>query len=348
MRWIVTLPADLLRAVVVLVAFGSAVASLTAWASYFVPALVFLSEPAIPALAAAALAGLLWLALPAPRRPASAGPLALVAVVLWSAMLAPEAAGRLVQKRGPAGADTLKVVQFNLWQDDWTHTSEKTAWLRKEDPDVILMQEVSGGSIWLLANLAPAYPYRTGCEYVRYTCSLMILSKRKPTQIGQSLGEQPGSGWAWARFSSPGGDYAVATIHAPWPLLDGAQQKTLARLGEDVKRLKSDAVILTGDFNATPWSAPLRSFDRDSGLSRNTRMTPTWPSPALGHGRLPSPVPLLPIDHIYTGPAWRVVSLSRGPDLGSDHYPLVAVLTRDKPAGKPPELKTERAPPGKP
>jgi endonuclease/exonuclease/phosphatase (EEP) superfamily protein YafD len=39
-----------------------------------------------------------------------------------------------------------------------------------------------------------------------------------------------------------------------------------------------------------------------------------------------SPIPILPIDHLYAGPAWRTVNVERGPHLGSDHYPLVATL----------------------
>lgn len=343
MKWLTSLPADLARAVVLLTAFGSALGAVLGWASHVAPTLVFASELALPALAAALLAGVAWLMLPAPRKPASAGPLALVAVVLWSAMIAPEFVGRLTQRHIPPGEAPLKVVQFNLWKDDWSHTNEKAAWIKKEDPDVILMQEVGGGSTWLLESLAKAYPYRVGCEHYGYECSLLILSKREPVQFGRSEAELPSSIWAWARFSGLGGDYVVATIHAPWPLTDGIQQKAFDTLVRDLPRLRSNATVLTGDFNAAPWSAPLSRFDRTSGLVRQTRFLPTWPAPALGHARFPSPLAVLPIDHIYAGPAWRLVSLQRGPDLGSDHYPLVAVLARPGPAPK-----TERAPSGSP
>jgi endonuclease/exonuclease/phosphatase (EEP) superfamily protein YafD len=340
MKWLTTLPGDLLRAVILLVAFGSALAAALGWVSYMAPKLVFLSEPALPALVASTLAGLVWLILPAPRKPAAAGPLALVGVVLWSAMIGPALIERLVQPHVAAGPETLKIVQFNLWHDDWSHTNAKAAWIEKQNPDVITMQEVGGGSFWLQARLARAYPYRIGCENVRYACQLLILSKKKPLEFGMSNAETPKSAWAWARFSGQNGDYAVATVHVPWPLLDGIQQKTFGQLSQDLTRLKSNAVVLTGDFNAAPWSAPLRKFDRDSGLQRRTRLLPSWPAPGLGHGRIFSPVPLLPIDHVFASPSWRLVSLERGPDLGSDHYPVVAVLTRGPP-------KTERAPPGK-
>lgn len=47
------------------------------------------------------------------------------------------------------------------------------------------------------------------------------------------------------------------------------------------------------------------------------------PSPRF---KPPTPFPMLPIDHVYAGKGWRAVSVTRGPRLGSDHYPMVVVL----------------------
>jgi endonuclease/exonuclease/phosphatase (EEP) superfamily protein YafD len=38
--------------------------------------------------------------------------------------------------------------------------------------------------------------------------------------------------------------------------------------------------------------------------------------------------PVLAIDHIYAGPAWRTLAVSRLPRTGSDHYGVVASLAR--------------------
>ncbi|MGH7012300.1 MAG: hypothetical protein ACREEX_15810, partial [Caulobacteraceae bacterium] len=45
--------------------------------------------------------------------------------------------------------------------------------------------------------------------------------------------------------------------------------------------------------------------------------------------RLSSPFPFLPIDQVYAGDSWKTVSVKLGPRLGSDHLPVVVVLTRN-------------------
>ena len=85
--------------------------------------------------------------------------------------------------------------------------------------------------------------------------------------------------------------------------------------------------ILAGDFNLTPWTFALRRMDVQFGLTRRTRALATWPN------RLPShdnpalmPFPILPIDQIYAGSAWRTESIRRGPRTTSDHYGVLATL----------------------
>ena len=63
--------------------------------------------------------------------------------------------------------------------------------------------------------------------------------------------------------------------------------------------------------------------------------TATFPASAYhGDGALhrvrevPAPFAFAPIDQVFAGSAWRAVSVTRGPKLGSDHYPVVVVLAR--------------------
>ena len=80
-------------------------------------------------------------------------------------------------------------------------------------------------------------------------------------------------------------------------------------------------VIVAGDFNTTPWSPHFRDLLattglRDAGTGRG--WLPTWP------GRLgPAGIP---IDHVLVRGEVAVTGLRRGPDVGSDHYPLIADL----------------------
>jgi endonuclease/exonuclease/phosphatase (EEP) superfamily protein YafD len=74
----------------------------------------------------------------------------------------------------------------------------------------------------------------------------------------------------------------------------------------------------------------LTEVDHNMALPRRTCLVRSWPTPArpFTRWRLHAPVPLVAIDHIYAGRAWRLVELRRGPNIGSDHYPIIASLAR--------------------
>lgn len=93
-----------------------------------------------------------------------------------------------------------------------------------------------------------------------------------------------------------------------------------ARLLQLMKDQPRERAILVGDFNSTPWSFARRREDAALGMERRTHALPTWPANGLFG------LAFLPIDHVYAGSAWDTVSITRGPRLGSDHYPVVAVL----------------------
>lgn len=84
-------------------------------------------------------------------------------------------------------------------------------------------------------------------------------------------------------------------------------------------RTVANELIVFGDFNSTPWHGQFRQMLAISGL-RNSQVgfgwQTTWPS------QLPPPFRLA-IDHSLHSP--RITTLGRqvGPDIGSDHLPLM-------------------------
>jgi endonuclease/exonuclease/phosphatase (EEP) superfamily protein YafD len=332
MKWLIALPSDLMRAGMLVIAFGCTVLGILAWAAWLTPTLDFVANLAPIALAAAVLAGLVWLAWPPPRRPLGTGPLALIAVILWGGLVVPDVATRLLSRPAAVQGETIKVVQFNLWADDWDNTARKLAWIRSEKPDVLMLEEVADAGYPLLAALTKDYPYKVTCQGGPYPCPVVVMSRRQPIAVGHWNGDKTYPNIAWARFQGAGGEFTVAATHIDWPLPDGRQPRLMQGLAGKLKSLKSDSLILGGDFNATPWSFPLQRLDRDSGLARRSHALPTWPAGQVTKLRWRWPLPLLPIDHLFASQDWRVASLRRGPDLGSDHFPIVAVLVRDAPA----------------
>ena len=314
-------PRALLRGFTFLSALGGA----AAWWGWAAPVLDIAAHFALPGLAAA-LAGLAAWALIAPRDK-SAAAFAITAVLAWGGLVAPDAVASLHAHRTEPLTETVKIIQFNLWADD-DSAQAKLAWLRQQDADVIVLEEVAGFAKPVLAGLADLYPYHMTCESRPHPCEVVILAKRQAVAEGYLSSRPDAPNSTWAQFSGPGGGYAVVGTHITEPSLAPRQRTALNSLSGLIQRLGPDNVIAVGDFNAAPWSSTLRRFEGASGLARRTYALPTWPARRFGPGRWPAPFAILPLDQVYAGHGWKTVQIERGPWLGSDHYPVIARLTR--------------------
>lgn len=326
MRLILHLANLFLRGTALMLCLTAAVLGLACLGGAFSDKLDVLTHAA-PIWLGCGLAGLV-LALVVSRdaeRKALAG-LGLVGVVAILALMTPELAAALHRPEKPAkNASTLKLIQFNLWADN--HDAEATAaWIVKQGADVVITEE-SGGRAWpVLTALKKAYPYRMRCR-ASYGCDTRIYSRWPIVREHGFYEDDEGLVGAWATLRHPGGDFTVVGNHFVWPVPAGkwqAQSRTLAR---KIAPFPKDTLIVTGDFNSTPWSWGLRRQDKALGLERRTRALASWPGGAFSRV-VKAPFPVLPIDHVYAGKAWKTVKVERGPVLGSDHRPVVVTLAR--------------------
>ncbi|RDK85259.1 endonuclease/exonuclease/phosphatase family protein [Marinirhabdus gelatinilytica] len=90
-------------------------------------------------------------------------------------------------------------------------------------------------------------------------------------------------------------------------------------------------VAVIGDFNDVAWSQTTTLFQRISGLL----------DPRKGRGlyntfNAKNPLMRWPLDHIFVGPEFRVVTMERGEDINSDHFPMYIKLSLE------PEKATEQ------
>jgi endonuclease/exonuclease/phosphatase (EEP) superfamily protein YafD len=235
-----------------------------------------------------------------------------VAVLASLALIAPELARPASPRTSPGAVGALKLVQLNAWGGKGG--VERIAdWLAAEQPDVAVLQETTSA-------LRSAIQARTGMVLTRGRTNVAIFSRDPP--IAAELGAQDADApmmLAGCRIRTGAGEAVILGVHYPWP----TEHDRMAQAGElvqAVRRLPSATTVLAGDFNSTPWSFARRREDREFGLSRRTRALFTWPA---GRGW---PLALLPIDHVYAGAAWATVRVRRGPDVGSDHYPVIVIL----------------------
>lgn len=216
------------------------------------------------------------------------------------------------------GRPLLRVVALNAWHHNTTPQA-MAEYLIGETADIVLLSEFGPNRLELLHKLEATYPYRAGCPEV-WGCAMMVLSQRPFTASGSSaakgFGPLPN---AWVRFGDGKDSLTVIGVHIikalDGTLLHRAQLEELAVTAKSAP----GAVIVGGDFNETPWTHGFSEFRRQSGLKPASGFLPSFPTGVKG-------LPQLSIDHIFASPAIKAVSAGLGPDVGSDHRPVVAAL----------------------
>lgn len=218
----------------------------------------------------------------------------------------------------------IKVLSFNMWSGNGS-VGAAEGLIRREQPDLILLQEASTKRHRdLLRRLSATYPYQVNSSV---HCATRVLSK---FQLIEAF-EWPDCALAGGRFRLPpelGGEISAISVHLPRPYLPDSSRQSEAALRRIVES-SGGSLIVGGDFNRAPWSRALRRFDNVRRFSRRTRGMATWPTPRQSPlGRYSMPWPVLPIDHVYATADWQTASARTGPDVGSDHLPVIVALAR--------------------
>jgi endonuclease/exonuclease/phosphatase (EEP) superfamily protein YafD len=242
-----------------------------------------------------------------------------LAGVLFSAILIAPEFGRDTGPHAPAGSPgALKVIQFNVWSHN--PDPERTIdWIAAQKPDIAILEETTPS----FRRLVEA---RTGWYSPCRDCEVMIYSRLPPApQARLNFGRPPGP-LGRATFQDARGAFTVIGVHNAWPTDGADQQRQEARLAAVIAASSRQRLIVTGDFNSTPWSFSRRNWDKAFGIPRRDVALFSWPTGIVRRKKIRALGPFLPIDHVYAGPGWATVSVTRGPSLGSDHYPVVAIL----------------------
>jgi endonuclease/exonuclease/phosphatase (EEP) superfamily protein YafD len=318
MRSLRTLLADVVSGPATVFASLAAMAALAAQGGWAYPLLDIISQFALVLFAA----GLLVLAGALFAHRWARGPLivlGLLTVASSGALIAPE----LTRDTGPSAAANapgqIKIIQFNALLSN-ADIGRIVDWVVAQHPDIVTTQETRH-------DLRDALVARTGWRVAGAAGDLMIFSREPRLRMNRPT-LSPGTKLHWvnATYPSSSGPFELIAVHLDWPV-GPSQGAQWARLAELVHRLPTERMIVAGDFNSTPFAFVMESGERAIGLSRRDRALPTFPAKWLADGPIRSPIPILPIDHVYAGPGWATVSVERGPSgLGSDHYPVVVTL----------------------
>ncbi len=111
--------------------------------------------------------------------------------------------------------------------------------------------------------------------------------------------------------------------HPPRPFGEQNSQERKRHIHELAALLKpmSGEVILVCDLNSTPWCEGMRILMTESGLGFHS-IPPVWmPTWSVGRPQM------IPIDHVLVKGGLLVQKREVGPDLGSDHRPVLVEIT---------------------
>ncbi len=220
--------------------------------------------------------------------------------------------------RSSASAANLRVLSFNLLSSNKSYV-EVTEFLRTQEADLILLHEAS--LPWEEAVRAANLGYE-------------IFINRHPDDIFGSLVLAP-SGSVVDSFGFRIDDFRAVAVRLPsgttvlgvHPLSPYSEERAELRdqqlsFASDWVKAQTGPVVVAGDFNAGPFSAPYRRLRGQTGLVDSIAgygLENSYPATA-------SPWLRVSIDQLLVTPEIEVVNRTLGPAMGSDHFPLTVDL----------------------
>ena len=187
------------------------------------------------------------------------------------------------------------------------------------NPDIIVLEEVDVHWLSRLKSSLTNYPYSEieprEDNFGIGLYSRFPLTNAQIAYIGDA--EVPS---VISEILTPQGKCTVLATHPPPPggsVLSRLRNGQLAELPVWSLRATSP-VLLVGDLNVTPWSPHFKRLIKTSGLQDSLRgrgIQTSWPTSFL---------PLrIPLDHCLHSDSIKIVQRTIGPDIGSDHFPLI-------------------------
>jgi len=223
--------------------------------------------------------------------------------------------------RNTAYTVQLKILHSNVLASN-TQYQKLIDLVIKESPDLLILQEVSPTWISNLLPLDNIYSYKHAIPrndnfgiaiYSKYPFNKITEENWGPTRIPSLNISLAISGQTISLIST----HPLPPINNDFFTSRNKQLNDIARIASNIKT----PLILIGDLNITMWSKNYVDFEMASGLSNARKgfgLIPTWPTPMLPF--------MIPIDHCLVSPEFEVQSLKAGPDIGSDHLPLIVKM----------------------
>ena len=209
----------------------------------------------------------------------------------------------------------LKIVSINLNSANQQIDLLKD-YLKKYNPDVVFMMELTPSIGSQLRELKTQFPYgKAVMENGNF--GIGIISKLPLDSVEIHRQASSRIPYISAKILVVNQMIGLVAVH-PFPPI--GEQGTLLRndytdqISQLIKNNKIPT-ILCGDWNASPWSYQTKKIinETETKIPKGHGIITTWPSSL--------PFLKIPIDFCLTSKSIGIMEYSRGPYVGSDHYP---------------------------
>ncbi|WP_299679993.1 endonuclease/exonuclease/phosphatase family protein [uncultured Roseobacter sp.] len=223
---------------------------------------------------------------------------------------------------GTPDAQQASILSVNVLMENTDHHRLR-ALIDREAPDVLFLMETD--QAWVDAVEEQLARYETVLRHPLPNYYGAVFATNLPvTRAEMVFLSDDDTPAVLAQLTAPTGDFFFVGLH-PKPPVPGtdteerdAQIKRAAQLADRTLL----PVVAMGDFNDVAWSRTSERF-KDYGDFRD---------PRIGRGLLPSFdanswIMRFPIDQLYLTKGVELVSFGRLEHVGSDHFPMKAVIT---------------------
>jgi len=245
-----------------------------------------------------------------------AGTIALVNAIQLAPLFFP-------QHHGAVAGPICRAISVNVHTTN-QETNRFIEFARSQDADFMVVMEIDDRWREAIEELGDDYPFSI-YRPRSHNFGIALLSRHVIRSERVASLDDSGVPTIIATVDFHGQPLNVVGTH-PLPPIGrrraALRDQHLARLGEVVLQLPHPTIVL-GDLNVTSWSPCFRDLLKQSDL-QDSRLgfgvQPTWPSNSW--------LLRIPIDHALVSRDLIVTERFVGPDIGSDHRPIVVEFAR--------------------
>jgi endonuclease/exonuclease/phosphatase (EEP) superfamily protein YafD len=231
---------------------------------------------------------------------------------------------RYVADRQPIKQNTLRLLTANVYMEN-THTPDVQALIEKHQPDLVLLLETNETWRQALQPLEKSYPYQL-LYPLENTYGMLFYSRLPIKQHKLRFLVQDDIPSIYVQLELASGQLVHFFGVHPMPPSPTEHYRSTERdaelllVGKESRKLEGP-VIVAGDLNDVAWSHTTRLFQRVSGLL----------DPRVGRGLFSTFHARYfflrwPLDHVFVSHHFELETMTRLPNCGSDHFPMLVSL----------------------